>query len=145
MLAAGLIPLSIPALIVLGASRRQVGIAVLCLAGAGLSAVATPSYLLGMLGSSARWVRLIRLLMAGIFIYDVLITGGELSSPPLWHLGGAVWIAMGVAEALLALIITPAIVNGERWLRRNYRDLPGDEFERRANPRGSRASVWLRW
>jgi hypothetical protein len=49
----------------------------------------------------------------------------------------------GGALLLLCLSITGAIINGERWVRRNQRRLPVGWAERLLRHRGSAAHLWL--
>jgi hypothetical protein len=53
-------------------------------------------------------------------------------------------ISGGGGMLLLLLTVTGAIINGERWIRRNERQLPVGWAESLRRPRGSSAYLWVR-
>lgn len=107
----------------------------------------TVVYLYKVLGAAMAWTWPITVLMlattivAGvIFDGSILVRGAHGTKVVLT---GTWWLIGGCLAFLLALTVAAAIVNGERWVRRNWSSLPRNQFETFARPRGTLARLWL--
>jgi hypothetical protein len=109
---------------------------------------ATIFYLYKVLGASVFWIFPLMVLgFASAFVGDVIFANSaylyengareELAVTSGW------WLAAGCLALLLALTVAAAIVNGERWMRRNRFNLPRNQFEAFIRSRGTLARLWL--
>ena len=110
---------------------------------------ATIFYLYKVLGASALWILpLIVLVLPSVFVGGVIFAGPnflhnsngtkvELVVTSTW------WLVGGCLAVLLALTVAAAVVNGERWMRRNRFNLPRNQFEAFVRSRGTLARLWL--
>jgi len=112
--------------------------------------ILTAFYLYKVLGSAIGWVvSLIPLSIAATWIGEVIVVGGVISRSPHNHGGTKIvattsWlVAAACLAALIAGIVAAAVVNGERWMRRNRANLPRNKLEAYARSRGTLAWLWL--
>jgi NADH:ubiquinone oxidoreductase subunit 5 (subunit L)/multisubunit Na+/H+ antiporter MnhA subunit len=110
---------------------------------------ATFFYLYKVLGASWVWsLPLIVLMIPLVFVAGVIFA----SSTFIQNSNGtkvelavtSTWWLVGVCLAVLLVVtVTAAIVNGERWMRRNRFNLPRNQFEAFIRSRGTLAWLWL--
>jgi len=107
---------------------------------------ATIFYLYKVLGASHRWAYpLIVLMMPLVFIAGAIFANSAYGQDghdkvvitSAWRLSA------GCLALLLVLTVAAAIVNGERWMRRNRFNLPRNQFEAFVRSRGTLARLWL--
>ena len=107
----------------------------------------TVAYLYKVLGAAIAWLWPITVLMlANTIVAGVIFDGPILVRPSHGTtvvITSTWWLIGGCLAFLLALTVAAAIVNGERWMRRNRFDLPRNQFETFGRPRGTLARLWL--
>jgi hypothetical protein len=106
-------------------------------------------YFYRVLGAAGGWIAaLFPLIVGNVWVGAVTIAGSAMRGYPgrpgvkivatsSW------WIAMGCLAVALAVTITAAVLNGQRWTRRNRYNLPPNKFEAYTRTRGNLARLWL--
>ena len=110
---------------------------------------ATTFYLYKVLGASAYWVfPLIVLVLPSVAVAGVVFANSTFlhnsdGTKANVVVTSAWWLSAGCLALLLALTVAAAVVNGERWMRRNRLNLPRNQFEAFVRSRGTLAWLWL--
>jgi hypothetical protein len=107
-------------------------------------------YLYKVLGTAVGWcLSLFPLIVALIWVGGVTVVGSATTQRPQHPAGTKIvatsswWIAGTCLATALAVAVIVAIINGERWMRRNQNNLPRNRFEAYARSRGTLAHLWL--
>ena len=109
---------------------------------------ATLFYLYKVLGASYLWIFPLMVLgLASAFVADVIFANSaslyENGARKVLAVTSGWWLTAGCLALLLVLTVAAAIVNGERWMRRNRFNLPRNQFEAFVRSRGTLARLWL--
>ena len=104
-------------------------------------------YLYKVIGTAVGWcLSLFPLIVANIWVGGVTIVGSATAQGSPHSAGTKIvattswWIAGTCLGAALAVTVAAAIINGERWMRRN---LPRNKFAAYAQSRGALTRLWL--
>jgi hypothetical protein len=107
-------------------------------------------YLYKVLSTAVGWcLSLFPLIVAIIWVGGVTVVGSATTQGPEHSAGTKIiattswWTAGTCLAAALAVTVAAAIINGERWMRRNQRNLPRDKFEAYVRSRGALARLWV--
>jgi hypothetical protein len=150
-LLAGMIPFGcLAAGFMIARAWRPLGIAGFGLASLGNWALCIV-YFHKMLGAARQWVVvLLPLIIGNAWAGAVTIVGSVTVRTPV-HPGGVTitatsswWIAQACLTAALAAAAAAAVLNGERWLRRTFVNLPRGKFDAHASPRGGLSACGCR-
>jgi hypothetical protein len=107
-------------------------------------------YLYKVIGTAVGWcLSLLPFIAALMWVGGVTVVGSATTqssqnSTEVKIVATSSWWIAGICLAVvLALIVMAAIVNGEHWMRRNWRNLPRNKYEAYVRSRGTLARIWL--